>query len=1108
MFSFGEAIPHDNMKYGSATLIGTWEINKCYAMNKSDMPVNPKKAIIIGAGPAGLTAAYELLKRTNITPIILEKSGDIGGISKTVNYKGNRIDIGGHRFFSKSDRVMNWWMSIMPIQSTGADSFTIAYQNKSREIIPNAFSSSNNTSIEADKVMLVRQRLSRIYFLRKFFTYPIQLSLDTLTKLGVGRTINIMFSYLKAQLFPRKPEKNLEDFMINRFGHTLYELFFKDYTEKVWGIPCNAISAEWGAQRIKGISISKAIQHAIQTTVNRKKKSNDIGQKDTETSLIEQFLYPKFGPGQLWEEVARQVEEMGGKILMHHDVKRIYTSDENNEIAAIAAINNITGETSLLAGDYFFSTMPVQELIEDMDGAIPDEVREVARGLQYRDFITVGILLKRLSFQDKTTGEWKPLELKDTWIYIQEKDVKVGRLQLFNNWSPFMVKDPDTVWVGMEFFCNKQDDFWSKTDEDIKQLAIHELEKIGLASVANVLDATVLRMEKTYPAYFGTYDRFDVIRQFTDRFSNLFLVGRNGMHKYNNSDHSMLTAMVSVDNICAGIAEKTNIWSINTEQEYHEEKVTENSIAAGTIGENNKTNHGSLSIQAAQALNFKDFIFKNPANKWFVWIGILGLLVQLIVFKYLYPYAGFINGDSYVYLETAYHNFDINTYPIGYSKFLRLFSIFTKSDTLFIAFQYLFLQTCVLAFVFTLFYFYKPAKLTKILLFGFMLFNPVFLYLANYVSSDAFFLSLSLIWFTQLLWIIYQPTNRLIFLNALILFIAFTVRYNALYYPIIGGIALLLSRQRILIKMLGLVLSIALIGVFIQYTSNKYYELSGKRQFTPFTGWQLANNAMYAYRYVDSANVKKAPAKLQQLDKMVRTYFDSTRDVRKYPQETLMASTVYMWDPRSPLQIYKESQFKKDTTASAVKKWATVAPLMADYGSYLIREYPIEFAKYYLFPNALKYYAPPVEFLEQYSTGVDSVQQIAKVWFNYKNNKIKSHFKDFKVQVLDFYPIMVGIMNVVFIFSAISFILLKGYKQYRRLKIALLLVTSLWLINFGFSVFASPIALRFQLFPILISLSFTFLLIEYLVKAANGLEIENYKPKTGIIRMKAESATV
>ena len=369
---------------------------------------------------------------------------------------------------------------------------------------------------------------------------------------------SILFSYLQAQLFPRKPERHLEDFMINRFGRTLYRLFFKDYTEKVWGMPCHAIAAEWGAQRIKGISVRKVIEHALKSI--RRPGDKSIAQKGTETSLIEQFLYPKFGPGQLWEEVARQIEAMNGKILLHHNVKRLYTRDNETLIAGIAAVNALTNETTYLEGEYFFSTMPVQELIGGLDGLVPREVREIAAGLQYRDFITAGILLKRLS-----------QELKDTWIYIQEKDVKVGRLQLFNNWSPFMVRDPDTVWVGMEFFCNQSDDFWKLPDAEILQLAIGELEKIGLAAKDDVLDGTVLRMEKTYPAYFGSYEHFDRIRDYTDQFENLFLVGRNGMHKYNNSDHSMLTAMVAVDNICAGIHDKANIWAINTEQEYHEE---------------------------------------------------------------------------------------------------------------------------------------------------------------------------------------------------------------------------------------------------------------------------------------------------------------------------------------------------------------------------------------------------------------------------------------------------------------------------------------------------------------------------------------------------------
>ena len=519
-----------------------------------------KTAIIIGAGPAGLTAAYELLERTDVVPIILERSGDIGGISKTVNYKGNRIDIGGHRFFSKSDRVMDWWLHFFPLETSTAQDLTLKYRGQSRSL---KNGSPSDAHADPDKVMLVRRRLSRIYFLRKFFYYPIQLSFDTLRKLGIMRTAAIMVSYLHARLFPRKPETSLEDFFINRFGKKLYGLFFRDYTEKVWGVPCTQISAEWGAQRIKGISIAKAIAHAVKSLTQKSGNGpEDVSQKDKETSLIGQFLYPKFGPGQLWEEVARQVEERGGRIFLHQQVRSIETGEDR--VASVTAVDEITGESTVWEGDYFFSTMPVQELIGGMNGVVPPNVRQVAEGLQYRDFITVGVLLKRLA-----EGT-----LPDTWIYIQEKDVKIGRLQIFNNWSPYMVKDPNTVWVGMEYFCNKEDMFWQQPDSRIRATAIEELKKMGLAKVEDVLDATVLRMEKTYPAYFGTYNRFDEIRQFIDRITNLYLIGRNGMHKYNNSDHSMLTAMVAVDNICVGIAQKANIWAINTEEEYHEEKAT------------------------------------------------------------------------------------------------------------------------------------------------------------------------------------------------------------------------------------------------------------------------------------------------------------------------------------------------------------------------------------------------------------------------------------------------------------------------------------------------------------------------------------------------------
>ena len=545
-------------------------------ITRPDTPRNPlplpsvytnlkERAIIIGAGPAGLTAAYELLQRTDILPVVLEQSGDIGGISKTVNYKGNRMDIGGHRFFSKSDRVMQWWLDIMPMEHSGEQDVTLHYQNRSVKLNGHAAETASGRATEAascppspdpNLIMLLRRRISRIYFLNQFFGYPLRFTLDTLRKLGIAKTTGILASYIRARLFPRKPEKNLEDFFINRFGARLYRLFFKDYTEKVWGVPCTRISAEWGRQRIKGISVGKAIAHALRSVYKRA----DLAQKNTETSLIEHFLYPKWGPGQLWEEVARRVREKGGQILLHTEVQNIYT-DENN-IVSVGALNTQNGMLTRLEGTYFFSTMPIQQLIAGMCAEIPATVREIAAGLQYRDFITVGLLLRRLSVSG----------IKDTWIYIQEKDVQVGRLQIFNNWSPFMVRDPDTVWIGMEYFCNKGEAFWEQADERIKETAMYELEKIGLAAREDFLDGTVLRMEKTYPAYFGTYGRFPLLKEYLDKYENLFLVGRNGMHKYNNADHSMLTAMVAVDNIVSGIVDKSNIWSINTEQEYHEEK--------------------------------------------------------------------------------------------------------------------------------------------------------------------------------------------------------------------------------------------------------------------------------------------------------------------------------------------------------------------------------------------------------------------------------------------------------------------------------------------------------------------------------------------------------
>jgi protoporphyrinogen oxidase len=490
---------------------------------------------------------------------VIEQTGYMGGISRTAVHNGNRIDIGGHRFFSKSDRVMQWWLNMLPLDEAASANPEVAYRSQ-RHVVRSAQTALSN----GDNVMLLRPRKSRIYFMRRFFEYPLRLSVDTISKLGLLRMTRIGFSYARASAFPIRPERSLEDFFINRFGRELYRTFFKSYTEKVWGVPCDKISAEWGAQRVKGLSIVAAIKHMLK----RQSHTNDVGQKGTETSLIEQFLYPKFGPGQMWEETARRIREQGAEILTGLEVVRIEHDDRR--VTAVHTRDS-AGEERRFTGDYFFSTMPVKDLIEAMSPAPPAEVRDVSAGLMYRDFITVGVLCRKLAVQEPDA----PRRLiRDNWIYIQEPDVMVGRLQIFNNWSPFMVADPETVWIGLEYFCNEFDSLWQTADEELSKLGVRELETIGIVSAGDVLDTTVIRMKKTYPAYFGTYDRFPVIREYTDRFENLFLVGRNGMHKYNNQDHSMLTAMVAVDNIAAGVTTKDNIWAVNTEMEYHEEKTS------------------------------------------------------------------------------------------------------------------------------------------------------------------------------------------------------------------------------------------------------------------------------------------------------------------------------------------------------------------------------------------------------------------------------------------------------------------------------------------------------------------------------------------------------
>jgi len=889
------------------------------------------------------------------------------------------------------------------------------------------------------------------------------LSIDTLRTLGFIRTLKIMFSFLYIRLFPRKPERSLEDFIINKFGNQLYLLFFKDYTEKVWGIEPSQISAEWGAQRIKGVSLSRAIAGAIKSL--RKSKKEDIGQKGTETSLIEQFLYPKHGPGSLWEEIAKQVEERGGKVYLHQDVHKIHVSE--GKVQSVNTINSQTGQTGAWEGDYFFSTMPVQELIAGMGEEVPGEVGEVAAGLLYRDFVNVGILLKQLA-----TKEGKQLELKDNWIYIQERDVKVGRLMIYNNWGGGMIKDPNTTWIGMEYFCNKTDALWVQSDEAIMRLAIEELVKMDLARAEDLLDSTVQRMEKTYPAYFGTYDRFEVIRNYTDQFENLFLIGRNGMHKYNNSDHSSLCAMVAVDNIIAGVTSKANLWAINTEQEYHEEKKAE------TIAEQKEA-------KREPAMPFLvGYLWKDKANRGWWIAGFVIFLVQFIIFKFRYPYANYMP-DSYSYLEAAAANMDVNMWPVAYSKFLRLISVFTHSDKVVVGLQYLFLQASSLFFLFSLLYFQKVGRWIKGGLLLFVILNPVTLYIANYISADALFIGFSLLWLSTLVWIIYRPKTWMVVTHALLLLACFTLRYNAIYYPVVALLVFVLARRSWKFKAAGILAGTGLVFASFLFTSQKMGTVTGRKQFSAFGGWQLANNALYMYEQIPAKERTPVPARFAKLETMVREHMDTLQKVKRNHEDSVNAY-FYLWSPKGPLISYLANEYKKDSTTPYFKRWASEAPLYAAYAMYLIKKYPLEYAKNWMMPNAVKLAVPPTEFLGTYNMGGDSVGKLAKDWFNYKSQKVKEHNKkDARIGATEWYPVFVALVNLVFIMGLIGMTVLgaikkKEYGLPQLLGIALLL----WFLNCGFSIFASPIVLRYQTFPMLVFFPLGVLTVERIWKMA------------------------
>ena len=464
------------------------------------------RTIIIGAGPAGLTAGY-LLAKAGHPVTVLEADDMVGGISRTAQYNGYRFDIGGHRFFTKIAPVEALWHEIL-----------------------------------GDEFISV-PRLSRIHYSGRYFDYPLKAG-NALAGLGIVKATLMVMSYLKAHFWPNPVEENLEQWVTNRFGKRLYEVFFKTYTEKVWGIPCTEIRAEWAAQRIQGLSLAKAILSAAQLN----KRSNDI------KTLINEFQYPRLGPGQMWEMTVAKIREMGGEVLMRHEVTALEL--KNGSLTAVRA-RTPDGERRI-EGQHFFSTMPLKHLIRAIEPAAPAKVRSAGEGLNYRDFLTVALIIDQENL------------FPDNWIYIHTPGVKVGRIQNFNNWSRAMVPDAGRTCLGMEYFCFEGDGLWTSKDEDLVALATRELASLGLADPAKVVDGAVVRMPKAYPVYDSVYrEHLDVVRDFIDPIPNLHTVGRNGMHKYNNQDHSMLTAMMAVQNMHGATHD---IWSVNTDFEYHEEQ--------------------------------------------------------------------------------------------------------------------------------------------------------------------------------------------------------------------------------------------------------------------------------------------------------------------------------------------------------------------------------------------------------------------------------------------------------------------------------------------------------------------------------------------------------
>lgn len=524
----------------------------------SQTEIKDKKiAIIIGAGPAGLTAAYELITKTEIQPIVLEANDKVGGLSKTINQSGWLFDIGPHRFFSKDQEVSRIWEEVLPLQGKPSQEDL----ELNREI-------SLSDKLDApdpaytDKVMLSKNRLTRIYHSRRFFDYPIKLNLKNLKKLGLIRVIKILTTYTKIKIKPIKPEKSLEDFFINRFGRTLYQTFFKDYTEKVWGVSCKEIPKSWGAQRVKNLSITKILAEAIKQTLNPKRQTK-------ETSLIDRFIYPKLGAGQMYEEMAKIIKAKGGIIKTGRIVSNIKLQD--NKVKFVIVKNKETGQDEEHEGDFFLSSLAIKDLVNMMDIA-PQEIKQLAEGLHYRDLILITSVYNKLKLKNDTKIKTRNNLVPDNWIYVQEQEAKMGRLDIFNNFSPWMLKNKDQVLIAAEYFCSQNDKFWQLSDQELIDFGKKEFALLDIAEENDWQKSFIHRQTKAYPAYLGTYEHFDKIKSYLNSIKNLYSIGRNGQHRYNNMDHSMLTAIKAVESIISNNHNKEEVWAVNTETDYHEKK--------------------------------------------------------------------------------------------------------------------------------------------------------------------------------------------------------------------------------------------------------------------------------------------------------------------------------------------------------------------------------------------------------------------------------------------------------------------------------------------------------------------------------------------------------